>query len=172
MSDLVFEAFLEEQFKGGMELADQSDLLDLTPVDRDRYLAQFHCKGLIRNGSGEIVEADESLVGIWFPPDFLRGVDPYVVLTWLGPMNAWHPNIRPPGICAGRVTPGTELVNLLYQCYEIITYHNWAAHDALNRQASQWARNNQERFPIDGRPLKRRELQLTVRADSEDQTES
>ena len=82
--------------------------------------------------SGEIVEASEFHVGLWFPSDYCRHADPFHVLTWLYPHNIWHPNIRPPVICVGKITPATDLCDLLYQCYEIITYFNWAPHNGLN----------------------------------------
>jgi hypothetical protein len=160
--DPVFEGFLRAQHRGGTELARQSDLLDLRPIDKDRYIARFLCKGLVRGRGGEVVEASEFHVGIWFPSTYLRHVEPWKILTWLYPLNAWHPNVRPPAICVGPITPGTELVDLLYRCYEIIRYFNWAPHDGLNGEASQWARNHQERFPVDRRPLRRRALDLQV----------
>jgi hypothetical protein len=61
-----------------------------------------------------------------------------------------------PLICVGRLKPGTWLVDLLYQCYEIITYQKVTMRedDALNPLACVWSREHQQRFPIDRRPLK------------------
>jgi ubiquitin-protein ligase len=161
-SDPVFETFLQQQFQQGTALARQSDLVELIPLALDRYVAQYRCKGLVRGPSGEIVEASEFAVGIWFHADYLWEVRPAYLLTWLHPHEVWHPNIRSPGICIGHIAPGMEIADLLYQCFEIITYHNWSAHDPLNPDAAQWARNNQSRFPIDERPLKRRAIDLEV----------
>lgn len=164
MSDKIVQSFLRKQFKEGMALARESDLLELVPNDTDTapncYLARFHCKGLVCDNDSSVREATEFAVGIWLPSDYLRRVEPAQVLTWLGPRNIFHPNIRPPHICLGRLPPGTPLVDILHQCFEVITYHNWAAHDGLNLDACQWARNNQHRFPVDRRPLKRRVLDL------------
>jgi hypothetical protein len=167
MQDNVFQGFLKQQFAQGMKLSAESDLLDLQPLAAgsdppNRYLAKFYCKGMVRGEGGEIVEASEFHVGIWFPSDYLRHVRPFETLTWLHPFNAWHPNVLPPAICVGKIPAGTELVDLLYQAFEIITFNTWASHDALNKDAAQWARNNQDRFPIDRRPLKRRALQVIV----------
>jgi len=169
MEDRVLERFLARQEEEGMALAQQSDLLDLTPVHGAppvRYIAHFRCKGLVRVGSGEIREADQFAVGVWFPHDYLRRADPYEVLTWLGPRNIWHPNISDKGplICVGRLGPGTGLVDIVYQVYEIISYNKVTMRedDALNREACGWARHNQHRFPVDTRPLKRRALNLRV----------
>lgn len=168
MNDPVFEAYLAQQFEQGTALAAQSDVLSLVPFPSregpspDRYIAKFFCKGLVRGADGSIGEASEFHVGIWFPADYLRRIAPPGPLTWLYPPNIWHPNIRPPFVCAGHMMPGSELVVLIYQVYEIITYFNWAPHDALNAEASQWARNHQYRFPLETRPLKRRHLNLQV----------
>src|SRR5438445_7635703 len=139
MTDKVFAAFLERQVDEGMALAAASDLLDRAPVDgrsRQQYLAGFGCKGLVQTDSGEIVEADRFLVGIWFPDQYLREADPFRVLTWLAPQNVYHPNIsdRAPFICVGRLAPGTPLVEVLYRVFEIITFNRVTMRedDALN----------------------------------------
>ena len=162
MSDAVLEGFLKRQLAEGLELAAQSDLFELLPQDLDRYIAIFHCKGLVRGADGAVVEASEFHVGIWFPSDYCRHADPFKVLTWLYPFNVWHPNIRPPLICLGKIAPATELCDLIYQVYEIITYQNFASHDGLRAEVCQWARNH-DRFPVDRRPLKRRVLDLQVK---------
>jgi hypothetical protein len=168
-SDPVFDAFLRRQYEEGMALARESDLLHLEALGTEpcqHFVAEFRCKGLVRTPAGEVIEADRFLIGIWFPSDYLRQAQPAQVLTWLGPRQVFHPNIAEgaPFICVGRLVPGTTLVDLLYQCFEIITYKKVTMRedDALNRAACAWARDHQDRFPIDARPLKRRALALNV----------
>jgi hypothetical protein len=105
-----------------------------------------------------------SEVGIFFPDDYLRHSDPYQILMWLGPQHVWHPNIgnHAPLVCLGRLGPGTRLTDILYQLFEIITYQRFATNDVLNHDAAAWARQNQDRFPVDRRPLKRRHVTFTV----------
>ena len=170
MQDKIFEAFLKRQYDEGMALAEASDLLELHPMGGDppnRYIARFRCKGLVRSPQDrEIVESDHFEVGIWFPSDYLRRAEPFQVLTWLGPIDVFHPNIsdKAPFICVGKLKPNTPLIDILYQCFEIITYNKVTMRedDALNPDACVWARENQDRFPIDKRPLKRRALILAV----------
>ncbi len=169
MTDLVFGGFLEQQHEEGLALSAASDLLDLEPEPADppaRYLARLRCEGLVRSPSGEIETASHFMVGITFPDDYLRRVNPAEVLAWLGPPNVFHPNIigMPPVICAGPISPGTPLVDLLYRVFEITTYQRLTMREdnALNHQACVWARQHQDRFPIDARPLKRRLLDLTA----------
>lgn len=167
--DPVFEAFLRRQYEEGMALADSSDLIRLCPMGwplPQRYIAEFLCKGLVRDRDGGIRESDYFEVGIWFPSDYLRRANPFEVLTWLGPRNVFHPNISDslPVICVGRLDPGASLVDILYQCFEIITYNKVTMRedDALNADACAWARMNQHRFPIDSRPLKRRDIEFNI----------
>jgi hypothetical protein len=168
--DPVRDAFLSRQYDEGMALAQSSDVLRLLPLDGvppRRYLAEFLCNGMVRATGGDVEVTGCFVIGIWFPPDYLRYAEPWQVLTWLAPRNVFHPNIsdRAPLICIGHLVPGTTLVDLLYQCFEIITYKKVTMRedDALNKDACAWARANQHRFPIDPRPLKRRVLQLRVR---------
>lgn len=167
--DPVQESFLGRQFDEGMALARASDLLELEPIPfaPPHFVATYRCKGLVRQPTGEIAEADQFAVGIWFPPGYCRRAEPFEVLRWLHPRKVWHPNIsdQHPFICVGRLTPGTPLVDILYQVFEIITYHKYTPRedDSLNRACCAWARQNQHRFPVDRRPLKRRKLDLEVR---------
>jgi hypothetical protein len=163
MTDHILHGFLERQRDEGLALAAESDLFALLPLDGDppqRYVVEFHCKGLVRARSGEIVEAERFAVGIWFPDDYLRSVNPFQVLTWLAPQNVWHPNISnvAPFVCVGRLAPATGLVDVIYQLFEIVTYHKVTMRedDALNKEACAWTRRNLPRFPVDTRPLKRR----------------
>lgn len=167
-ADTVFQRFLERQIEEGMELAGASDLLKLhlSPVVPPHVIAEFRCKGLVRDSGGEIREASEFHVGIWFPPDYLRGrADPFQMLRMFTP-RVWHPNVsaEAPFICIGRLAPGTALVDILYQIFDILTYNkfNPRENDSLNKAACAWARAHQDRFPIDHRPLKRRPLSLEV----------
>lgn len=160
MHDVILSSFLDRQLEAGLALAESSDLIDLVPLDPPpvrRYLVDLRCKSLVRDRSGAVSEAERFQVGIRFADDFLRHVRPPEVVTLFGPTNAFHPNVAAPFICLGRVVPGTSLVDLIYQVFEILTYTKVTMRedDALNREACAWARGNRDRFPIDRRPLKR-----------------
>ncbi len=162
--DEILNNFRETQRIKGLQLAADSDVLDLAPIDDQHYIATFACKGLVRDASGEVRVHDQFGVGIRFADDYLRRVNPAEVLTWLGPNEIWHPNIGPPFVCLGTIVPGTPLVDLLHRCFEVITYQNVTMRedDALNHSACAWARRNRERIPVDSRPLKRRALQASI----------
>jgi hypothetical protein len=168
MTDRIRDAFLVRQLEEGRALAAESDLLHLVPSGEpaDRYVARFSCRGLVERPPHSIVEWDRFEVGIWFPRDYLRVVDPFRVVSWLGPRGVWHPNIASaaPVICVGRLVPGTGLVDILYQVFEVITWNKVTMRedDALNKAACQWARQNRHKFPVDERPLKRRSLDLHI----------
>lgn len=169
MADHVLTGFLDRQLVEGMALAEASDLLTLVPVagsPPERYLAHFGCRGLVRDDDGRIRVSEQFVVGIWFPAEFLREVDPFIVLTWLRPRRIWHPNIsnRAPFICIGPIAPATGLVELLYRVFEVISWQRatLVETNALNGEACAWARANPDRWPVDRRPLKRRTTEVGV----------
>lgn len=168
-SDAIYQRFMERQRIEGMALAESSDILRLhiPPMAPPHFVAEYFCKGLIRDAAGEIKEANRFQVGIWFPADYLRRADPFEMLRMFTP-NVWHPNISPdlPLICTGHITPGTSLVDILFQVFEILAYMKYTPveKNSLNPLACSWARENQDRFPIDRRPLKRRALNLEVKS--------
>ncbi len=174
MTDVIYESFLRQQLQEGLALSRASDLVELVPTDDElpaKYLARFHCKGLVKRGS-TVEVANRFDVGIRFPSDYLRRSEPTEVLTWLGPRAVFHPNISDwlPVMCVGRLAPGTSLVDLIYQIYEVISYQKvtMVEDDALNRDACVWARQNRDRYPVDRRPLRRRTLPaMTVSEDGE-----
>lgn len=157
MNDPILRNFLEVQHQQAMALAAASDILQLEPEPASppqKYVARFNCRGLVMTQEGQIEEADQFDVGIWLPDNYLRSADPQQVVNIFKPWSIFHPNAGGPFLCLGKLAGGTSLVDILYQVYEIITYQKWAAHDGLNPAACEWARNNQDRFPIDRRPLK------------------
>ena len=156
--DKVLGSWLEANWERARGLAEASDLLDLDRLGRQHFVARFRCKGLVRGSEGDVREACRFDVGYWFSDRHLREVNPAQVVSWLRPAQVFHPNVKPPFCCLGPIEPGTSLVDLIYRTYEVISYQNVMPdeRDALNRAACQWARNNQHRFPVDDRPLKRR----------------
>lgn len=170
MSDPILDNFLAQQFREGMALANDSDMLTLLPIHGtppDAYIARYSCTGLIQAEDGSIQEHDSWEVGIRFPKSYLRTVDPLRIAACLSPENSWHPNIHPTlhAICVGKIPPGTSLVQLLYQIHEIITYKKLTMRedDALNKACCAWSRKNLSKFPVDERPLKRRTFKVTMR---------
>jgi len=175
MRDRIFEIFLRRQLEEGLLLAGDSDIIDLAPLDGpppQHYVADFHCRGLVRT-NGEIQEWTRFTVGLFFPKHYLRLANPYEVITLLAPPTpehpntfVWHPNIslKAPVICPGKIAPGMSLTDLIHQLYEIFAYQRYRPMetDSLNPACCSWARSNADRFPTDNRPLKRRTLNLEV----------
>lgn len=167
--DPIFSAFLERQRMDAAALTRDSDLVEIRPLaglPDGRFHVRLRCKGLVRDAAGRIVEADRFDVGVWFPSDYLRRANPFEVLVWLGPWNVFHPNISDaaPFVCIGRLTRGTTLVEIAYRLFDLVTWNNvtMVESDALNRAACAWARQNRDRFPVDRRPLMRRQIQFTT----------
>jgi hypothetical protein len=160
VNDQILASFLEAQEVEAMELARENELFDLIPVGSrpyQRFIVRYHCKGLVRTPDG-ITEANLFELGVYMPSDYLRRINPAEVLTWLGPPETFMPNIMYPFVCAGRLNPGTSLVEIIQQCFEIACGQRITMRedDALNPVACAYARKNADRFPIDDRPLVKR----------------
>lgn len=169
MNDPILNSFLHRQREEALALARASDLVEIWPIAGEppnRYRIRLRCKGLVRRDGEEVREASLFELEVWFPSDYLRRADPFQVLTWIGPREVFHPNISAfsPLICIGRLIRGTPLVDIVYRCFDVITYNNvtMVEQDSLNKSACEWARQNRNRFPIDTRPLKRRTLSFAV----------
>jgi hypothetical protein len=94
-----------------------------------------------------------------FPSDYLRSAsDAGRIVNLLAPVQLFHPNVKWPFICIGRVAPGTGLVELVYRLYEILTFQKMtpSEHDALNHEACAWVRHHMALFPLSAAPLRRR----------------
>jgi hypothetical protein len=169
MNDPVFHAWLTAQHAAVRELADASDVLEVTPMpdgfDPPRhFLVRFTCPGLYVDSGGEIAVGHRWLVGIHLPGDYLRRVEAPAVVTWLEPLSAFHPQIRPPFVCLGHLQAGTELVAILEQLHAIITWRKatLVESDSLHPLACGWARNHPDRYPLEGPPLRRDEPRFTI----------
>lgn len=159
MTDPILHAFLATQLIEGMALAAASDVLEVVPlagVPPRKYLLRFRCTGLVTSDDGSVVEADDFAAGVFFRDDHLRVASPSTLVTWLHPRTIHHPNVQAPAVCLGRVAPGMSLVEIIYQLHALITYNKATLDDALNVTAAAWARDHQDRLPLDRRPLKLR----------------
>ena len=155
--DPILESWLINQRLEANNLAAESDIVEIFPIDDERarqsYLIRFHCAGYVKDG-GEVVKADCFDVGIHFEDSYVKRAPSNMPLVMLSPHNTFHPNISGMAICAGHIYQGMSLTSLISQVYEIITWQKLTMRedDALSREACIWARNNPDRFPVDTRP--------------------
>lgn len=160
MTDRVFEGFLNEQLRKGMELSEASDIFSLVPLAGDpstKFLMEFRSPTLVRV-DGEVLEAEQSVIGLTFNRQHLRRpIDSAHLLSLIHPREIYHPNVRFPFICLGSVEPGIGIVEIAYRTYEVLSFQNVTSleYDALNKEACSFSRNHASRFPLDTRPLKR-----------------
>ena len=86
------------------------------------YLVCFNCPTLV-NEQGAIIEKTGFAALIRFPKDYLRCVpNPAQLVALLSPQNTYHPNVAPPFLCLGNISPGTSLCELVFQIFEILTF--------------------------------------------------
>jgi hypothetical protein len=101
----------------------------------------------------------------------MQRASPPECLTWLYPVNVFHPSVLFSFICPGVLTAGTPLLEIVEQCAEILTFRKvtMSEQNALNKGACAWSRRNKHRFPIDARPLRRAAVPYRVgRIDNQD----
>jgi hypothetical protein len=163
----VLKSFFEQQEAEAMNLAARSDLIEVAPLgDRPhrRFIVRFMCKTLVKSREG-LSEYDRVDIGIHFPLDYWQRAEAPEVVTLLGPANVFHPNVNFPFVCPGDLSPGTPLADIIYQCYEILTFQKVTMRedDALNKDACVWARKNKSKFPVDSRPLVRRRASYRIK---------
>ena len=165
--DMIFNGWAEHQQVQGMKLAAASDVLTLIPAPGTpprQYFARYACPVMAREQDA-ITQRSGFAVMINFPRDYLRAVSNAAqVVAIVTPQTLWHPNVAGPFICIGAIAPGTSLVELLHQIYEILSFQKFTSleSNALNVEACAWTRRNTHMFPLTTRPLRRRVADLKI----------
>lgn len=162
MPDIIYDAFLQKQFEAALAFAAESDRVSILPGHGTPpcvYQVHYDARCLIRDPRGQVRVHDGFGVRICMPEDYLRRVEPFRIVQWMYPRNVFACNVRGEAfaICVGRLEPGEELIDLIYQCHAIGTWNKltMSETDALNHDACVWARRHPHRYPVDNRPLKR-----------------
>ncbi len=156
MNDNVLNQFLITQHGKAEEFNAASDIARVRPIGGwppRHYFADFQCRTLVKQPDGEVAIANHAAVGIYFPPDYLIRAHTAQVLTLIGPSNVFHPNIKGPAICIGRMQPAMDIVSLLYQIFETLSFLTFSTSDALDPVAAAYVRQHLNLFPTDNRPL-------------------
>jgi hypothetical protein len=117
------------------------------------YRLTFATAGLVQQ-DGEIRRWNQHVVAVRFLPDYLRRADRFEMLRLLEPLDAFHPNLRPPGICV-QIYPGEPLIEICESLHALFSWRlrNLREDDSLNPAACAWGRANIDRLPLDDRPL-------------------
>ena len=161
-NDPVFQSFLESSMEGAQSLTRESDLVSILPFPpfpSTRYLAMFQCDSLAGHPAIGLRNPGRISAEIHFPPNYLRELRTEEIVTLMGPGDLWHSNVRAPFVCVGDMAPGTPLVDIVTQLFEIFTYQNVNLTEGFNREAAEWARSRVDEFPVDSRPLRRPKVQ-------------
>ena len=166
--DRIFASWLERQRRDALELSAASDHLTIDPEPgmrpASRFIAQFSAPTMVRTND-EVRRIEAFTVLIQFPPSFLRSAhDAGQIVNVIEPNQVWHPNVMGPFICLGHIAPGTGLIELIFQVYEILTFQKLTPRedDALNHNACVWARQHMAEFPLSAAPLSRRANEWSI----------
>ena len=154
-NDEIMDSWLEAQVNDARQLNERSDVVSVLPLDRQKYVVSFSCRGVVRSAAGEITQCDHFAVGIRFPEDYLRRFNPADTIYLMSPAGTFHPNVYQSAICVGNMVPGAGLVSLITQIHSILSYQHMNLNDPLSSEAAVWAREHLDLFPVDRRPLLR-----------------
>ncbi|HEV3316254.1 MAG TPA: ubiquitin-conjugating enzyme E2 [Candidatus Angelobacter sp.] len=144
---------LQAEYERVRGLHEQNGLLAIVYVDGeppDRYVFQFTCRGIAEVVDDAPVYSDQHQVALMLTETYPTTAP---LMEWLTPV--FHPNIRADGqaVCIGSWYPAKTLDQLVLMLGEMIQYRNYASHDPLNLEASLWALDHKELFPVDDRLL-------------------
>ncbi len=116
----------------------------------DHYIVRYTCRGIMRLMGTQPVYGDLHRVVLHLTATY---PNEQPQMEWLTPI--FHPNIKADGsaVCIGTWFPAKTLDQLLLMLGEMIQYRNYAAHDPLHLEASLWAMEHKNLFPIDDRML-------------------
>ena len=164
MTDTIFSSFLESEGGKLVELCGSSSRLSCRLIQADEalppsiFVVEMTCRHLVRQDNRICPSSEPCVIAIQFPADYLRrgGPRPGEILSLLAPRNCWHPNVRFPYVCAGPIAPGTSVLDLVFRCFEIMTYVKFTPREdeCLNQAACRWARAHMAEFPLESGPLR------------------
>lgn len=125
---------------------------DVNGIAPDRYIVEFKCKGLIREG-GQLAISNYHKIMIYLHADYPTQ-QPRI--GWVTPI--FHPNIKGGNVCLGRSwTPAMTLDELCIVLGEMIQYKLYNLNDPLDGFAAEIIQSalsqNPEFLPIDDRNL-------------------
>jgi ubiquitin-protein ligase len=130
-----------------------SELIKVRPVAGDppeAYHVEYAVRGLERGKGNKPFPREHHLVEIRLTADYPRLAPQCKMLT-----PVFHPNIDPSTICVGdHWAAGERLVDLAVRIGEMLGYQAYNIQSPLDAEAAMWADLNQDKLPIDPRPLR------------------
>lgn len=171
--DPILTRWLDRQVADAMTLNESSDVVRVRPAPGPRpqlFDVAFDGPTVVSGRAG--IETVRGFgVRIRFPDDYLISVPNVAnVIALLAPRGIFHPNCKSPFICIGKLAPGTRLVEIVGQVWQILTYQRFTARedDALDAEACAWARARVDNFPLTHASLRRGRTALVVDELTED----
>ncbi|HEX8103652.1 MAG TPA: ubiquitin-conjugating enzyme E2 [Solirubrobacteraceae bacterium] len=121
------------------ELAEQGHLAFRTAGDPpEQYEVIFFGPGLAREPDGQLAVRRLHRCDLYLHLEYPRRPP---VVTWKTPI--FHPNLLPPerngGVCVGSWSAAESLADLCSRLHALATYRSLNPHDALDKEAAQWA---------------------------------
>jgi ubiquitin-protein ligase len=145
---------LQSEYEDMRELAKSSSLISFVSrgVPPVKYEITSRCLGLIQLAE-TIVRSDNHKFDLELGDSFPL-VAPAVV--WRTPI--FHPNIKPPHVCAGNIWyPAMSVAEYCVELCRLIQFQSFNVYDPLNQEAGLWLwvslNADSPGIPVDNRPI-------------------
>jgi ubiquitin-protein ligase len=155
---------LQNEYREMEQLRDKSSLLRFTTQGNPptRYEVQVSCRGLARYGNA-VTYVEHHEFDIVLESEFPL-LPPTIV--WKTPI--YHPNFRRSSVCLGDYWyAGSSIAELCVALCEMVQYKTFNIYDPLDNDAAIWLHNElregPDRFPIDTRPVRDLDFDLSIR---------
>lgn len=136
-----------EQVRTHLDAHHSIRLLSVEGDPPERYIIEFHLKGLKPTEDGGFEETMEHRAEIFLPLDYPRRPPICRMLT-----PVFHPNIDPQKICIGdHWSAGQTLTQLISRIAEMICYQSYNIKSPLNAHAAAWAEQHLSELPLERR---------------------
>ena len=111
----------------------------------EKYVVEYHLKGLVEEKGGEIVERNIHRAEISLGPDYPREMPRCVMLT-----PVFHPNIDHIAICTQDIgAAGQTLDQTIVFIGQMISFQTFNLQSPRNGDAAKWTAENLERLPLE-----------------------
>jgi ubiquitin-protein ligase len=169
---------LHQEYEWLKELTAKSDLIEVEPTEGNppaKYRVTLKCKGMMLHPTtGKPTLTANHVMEIYLPagiPGYPNEA-PYVLC--LTPH--FHPNISPENnmVCIGIERDwesSLDIAWLVTHLADMITYRVYSFEKPYNQKAVKWAKANQAKLPLDGRPLFKEEAAIAIPSKEAEETE-
>jgi ubiquitin-protein ligase len=140
---------LESDYRALRSTFEGEDLVEIRAVGTapfEKYMLVYKVPSLRLNSTGQPMRVDATVVEITLPAEYPKV--PPTARTVAGDV-VFHPNFNGVKIClAQHWAPGFQLVDIVREIGEMLTWQKFNIKDALNAIATEWSQQHMDEIPL------------------------